>query len=173
MTQPKFAPVRAEDEVRPSLRLAVPPPWTPHRPADYAPSPSSPHVRSTGYRGPDQGYALLLAQRFAERLVLGPGERVADVLAAATAIALRRASLFGRAPVAADVEVALTLFGWLDTAPSDLVAYRRELVAGAAHDYWRQREVADSVPEEALRRPLQAVRSGLSDWRALLGLAAA
>lgn len=173
MTQPKFAPARVEDEVRPSLRLAVPPRWTPHRPADYVPSPSAPRLRSTGYRGPDQGYALLLAQHFADRLVLGPGERAADVLAAAVAVALRRASLFGRAPVAADVEVALTLFGWLDTAPPDLVAHRRELVAGAAHDYWRQRAVADSVPEETLRRSPEAVRSGLSDWRALLGLAAA
>ena len=78
--------------------------------------------------------------------MLEPDEHAEDVLAGAVAIALRRAAIFGRAPVGADIELALRLFKYLvgdeGTWPSsDLVALRRERFAGAAHDYWR-RQVA-------------------------------
>ena len=83
--------------------------------------------------------------------MLEPGEHAEDVLAGAVAIALRRASIFGRAPVAADIELALSLFGYLGradgtAAPSELVEFRRERFAGAAHDYWRRRALADEIP---------------------------
>jgi hypothetical protein len=109
-----------------------------------------------GIPGPDQGYALELARRFEDRLVLEPGEHASDVLAGAVAIALRRAALFGRAPVGADVELPLRLFKYIvdegRTWPSsELVAWRQKHFGGAAHDYWRRRVLADSIPEATLR----------------------
>ncbi len=151
MTQPKFAPILQEDEVRPAYRLGPPAPWRAARPGDLVPGrPAA--VPGGGSPGPDQGYALLLARRFADRLVLRPGERRDDVLAGAVAIALRRASLLGRAPVAADISLALDLFGFLAEAPAGLVAERARLFAGLAHDYSRLRALAASVPEASLRR---------------------
>ncbi len=93
MTQPKFAPILEADEVREVLRLPVPPPWTPHRPADFSPSPDRAAPAEHGRARPDQGYALALAERFEDRLRLSDGEHPDDVLAAAVAIGLRRAAL--------------------------------------------------------------------------------
>lgn len=168
MTQPKFAPIAIEDEVRAAYRLAPPDPWRPRRPADL-PAGRRETVRGGGVPGPDQGYALHLAERLAGRLELGPGEHAEDALAAAVAVALRRAALFGRAPVSGDVELALELFGCLSGAPEDLAAYRRATLSGAAHDYAAQRAIAASVPEETLRSTPAAVRAGRDHWRELLG----
>ena len=173
MTQPKYAPITEDAEVRPAYRLDPPAPWTPHRPAEFVRSASGRSVRraGAGVPGPDQGYALLLAGRFEDRLVLASGELSHDVLAGAVVIALRRAALFGRAPVAADLELALTVFGFLDKASDDLVEFRRRLFDGAAHEYWGQRELAFSVPEATLGRSVAEVNRSLEadpgSWRGL------
>jgi len=169
MTQPKYAPILEADEVRPASRLAPPRAWTPHRPGEIRPG-ARPSGRGLGDPGPDQGYALGLAERFSDRLVLGAGERRDDVLAGAVALAMRRAASFGRAPVSADLEVALGLFGFFGEAPAELLERRRALFAGASHDYWDQRELAQSVPEETLRLSPAAVRAEPENWRALLGV---
>ncbi len=168
MTQPRFAPIAIEDEVRPAYRLAPPAPWSTGRPADPVPGARA-TVRGGGVPGPDQGYALRLAERFSDRLVLGRGEHADDVLAAAVAVALRRASLFGRAPVATDVELALEFYGCLSEAPEGLVAHRRSALAGLSHDYPRRRALAGSVPEEALRSSPETVRASRGRWSELLG----
>jgi len=177
MTQPRFAPILEQHEVREVQRIAPPAPWEPHRPGEFRPGSGARRAPGLGIPGPDQGYALWLADRFRDRLELGPSEHAEDVLAAAVAIALCRASLFGRAPVATDVELALALFGYLasdsgQSAPWDLVEYRRERIAGAAHDYWRRRAVADEVTEAALRmtpRAVDELRDSHRDgWRQLL-----
>src|SRR5487761_2092678 len=118
MTQPKFAPIPIEDEARPAAKLDVPRPWTPHRPGEF--SPTSP-TRQIGIAsaGPDQGYATLLARRFVDRIVLGDDEHLDDALAAGIAVAMRRAALFGRAPVAKDVEVGLASLGFLAAPDAD------------------------------------------------------
>ncbi|MCY4069193.1 MAG: hypothetical protein OXE79_08855 [Acidimicrobiaceae bacterium] len=124
-----------------------------------------------GNHGPDQGYALKLAQRFAGRLFLTTGEREEDALAGCVAVALRRASLFGRAPVMHDLRVALELFGFLGEADLELVAWRRQRFAGAAghHGYHLQRRLADLAPPETLRRTPEAVAAACNkDWRAAL-----
>lgn len=127
-----------------------------------------------GYQGPDQGYALKLAQRFAGRLVLAAGEREDDALAGCVAVALRRASIFGRAPVMHDLRLALELFGFLDEAvDADLVAWRRDQFAGAAghHGYSVKLRLVALVPEEALRLTPAAVAAARGDnWRTPLGL---
>lgn len=167
MTQPKYAPIPIEDEVRPSDHLPPSRPWSPHRPAEFRSRVEARGV-GTGTPGPDQGYGLLLARRFAGRLTLAEGEHEDDVLAGAGVIALRRAALYGRAPVRADLELALRLFGFLDGAelPAELAAERRRLFKGAAHDYWDQRELAASVPDSMLRL-------GVAELQAQPGLALA
>ena len=126
-----------------------------------------------GCQGPDQGYALKLAERFGGRLVLAAGEREDDALAGCCAVALRRASLFGRAPVVHDLRLALELFGFLEDADAALVDWRRPLVAGAAghHGYHVKLRLAELVPEETLRSTPSSVSEACSkDWRAPLGL---
>ena len=126
-----------------------------------------------GNQGPDQGYALKLAERFAGQLVLAPGEREDDALAGCCAVALRRASVFGRAPVMHDLRVALELFGFLDDADADLVAWRRDQFAGAAghHGYHVKLRLAGMVPAETLRRtPAAVVQARNDNWRAPLGI---
>ncbi len=48
------------------------------------------------------------------------------------AIALRRASLFGRAPMIHDLTVAFTLWGYLGEAPAELTSVRKERFAAVA-----------------------------------------
>jgi hypothetical protein len=152
VTQPKFAPILPNDEVRELDKLPPPQRWEPHRPGELPQAPEAARRRGRGAAGPDQGYALLLAERFREHLVLSAGEDEEDVMVGATTVAMRRAALFGRAPVIADLELVLRLLGYLDQAPTEVVlSARRKAVAGIAHDYWLQRQLADAVPDETLR----------------------
>jgi hypothetical protein len=127
-----------------------------------------------GRPGPDQGYALALAGRFRDQLRMADGEHDDDAIAAAVAVALRRASLYGRAPVVHDLALAFNLFGYLDDpvadAPADLVEGRRAAIRGASHDYWEQRGIVDRVPEETLRLTPDVVRSRVAEWRELTGV---
>jgi hypothetical protein len=127
-----------------------------------------------GNQGPDQGYALKLAERFAGRLVLAAGEREDDALAGCVAVALRRASMFGRAPVMHDLRVALELFGFLDeAADAELVAWRRDRFGGAAghHGYHVRLSLADLAPAETLRlTPAAAAEARIENWCTPLGL---
>ena len=153
------------------------PPYVPHAPGKAAPHYTSPPQRQGGWRadrpgeladgpqpagtgfghqGPDQGYALRLARDFAPRLELQVGEKPGDVIAGCVMVALKRASLFGRAPVTADLQVAFDHWGYLDArAPIEVVASRRELFAGAGgHDGYPVRSrIADEVSPGALGAP--------------------
>jgi hypothetical protein len=165
MTQPKFSPIAAEDEVRSAYRLETPRPWVPHRPGEVAKAlPGRPGGRGTP--GPDQGYALGLASRLRERLVMAEGEHAGSVLAGGVALALVRAASFGRAPVLGDIEVALALFCFFSPAPAELVERRRQLFDGVSHDYRRQRQLVDAVPLSSLRLTKEVV--SLTPWQQLL-----
>lgn len=168
MTQPKFAPISIEDQVRDAYRLRTPEPWVPDRPADYRPG-VPPQGRGFGVAGPDQGYALLLARRLEGRLSLVQGELLEDALGACAAIAMRRAAVFGRAPVLADLEMAFTLAGYLGDPPAELVAWRAVHLKGLSHDRWGERELAAAVPEPTLRLTPAAVGGRIGEWRELLG----
>jgi hypothetical protein len=125
-----------------------------------------------GSAGPDQGYALRLARLMSDRLRMVPGEHLEDVIAGAVEVAMKRASLFGRAPVRADVEVAVTLWGFLGDPPDDeLVVLRRGMFAQASHHYDARRSIVDQVPSSTLLLSLADVQAGMrTDWRALLGV---
>ncbi|HMK62898.1 MAG TPA: hypothetical protein VK386_04695 [Acidimicrobiales bacterium] len=168
MTQPSYVPITEADQVRGAYRLRTPLPWRADRVADLR-TPGQPRGREMGVPGPDQGYALFLAERlFRERLELTPGVTAADALTGATEVASARAALFGRAPVAGDVEMALQLFGFLGDAPAELVTWRDRLFQAASHHYEQRRRIVDAVPVTTLRMTTEKVRARLSDWQALV-----
>jgi len=167
MAAPQYVPVPLPR--KPRLGEAIPParPWRATRPADLAHG--QPVGLKLGRPGPDQGYALVLARRFDDRLQLAEGEHAEDVVAGCLGVALNRAALFGRAPVIHDLELAFTLWGFVGDAPADLVAFRKPLFSGAAHHYWEQRAIVDIVPDETVRLTPAEVRARLPEWRTLLG----
>jgi hypothetical protein len=168
MAAPEHVPSNLGSQPRRGLPLPPARSWRPDRPADLGPA--QPRGPRLGTPGPDQGYALRLAERFSERLELAEGETEHDAVAGCVAVALRRASLFGRAPVIHDLTLAFTLWGFLGQAPADLVAYRTPMFQAAAHHYEDQRDIAHAVPEEVLRAPHAATLARYpSEWRALLG----
>ena len=157
-----YVPVSPEDAPRQSV--AIPPArgWKASRPGDIDPEVGV-GCRGVlfGTPGPDSGYALVLAERFRDRIKAVAPETADDAEALAAGLAMRRAALFGRAPVVSDLEVALRLFGWLDDPPPELVEWRRFAVAGVEHDYARRLALIDAVPEEFLRRPLRLTDADL------------
>ena len=150
----------------------VPEEWRADRPGDL--TGRQPTGAGLGYQGPDQGYSLLLANRLRPELVAQPHESIDDAVAGGNAIAMRRASMFGRAPVIYDLRIAFTIWGWFDTGPPDeLVLLRRQAFSGVAdtlHHYDLLRDLADSAPEATLRStPAEVARRYPAEWRQLLG----
>src|SRR6516162_1955497 len=125
--------------------------WFADRPGDL--SGRQPLGPRLGYPGPDQGFVLKLARQFEDRLVLVEGERHDDVIAGCAAVALKRASLFGRAPVVHDLTAAFTIWGYLSTADAELLRLRQPLFEEVSnpHHYMELRRIADLVPQAVLR----------------------
>lgn len=173
MAAPQFVPAPASSPRSYSSPDHVPTGWTGGRPAELRGR--QPHGDRLGHPGPDQGYGLLLARRYIPKLKLQPGEHVADAVQGCLGVALRRAALFGRAPMVHDFTVAFTVFGFLDpTPPAELLAFRREAFEGVehvAHHYAEARAIADVVPLETLRMTHQQVSAAYpAQWRTLLAL---
>jgi hypothetical protein len=168
MAAPEYVPTTKEQQPRRGLGLPPARPWTAARPGELGAE--QPDGRTFGSQGPDQGYALVLANRFRDRLVLD-GVSADDAVAGCLGVALRRASLFGRAPVIHDLDIAFRIWGFLGHAEPELLAVRNPRFEAAAHHYWDQRAIVDQVPEATLRMTHQEVASMYpAQWRALLGL---
>jgi len=169
---PEYVPQPAIQHVRSySSPPRRPGSWRSERPGDL--HGSQPRGDQLGAPGPDQGYIYVLARRFDGRLQLTPGEHATDAVAGCVGVALKRASIYGRAPVMADLTVAFTVWGFLREAPQELVDLRRPLFAEIAnpHHYAEQRRVVDMVPESTLRTtPQEAAEAHQRDWRGLLSL---
>jgi hypothetical protein len=173
MAVPRFAPTAPTDRPR-SYRSpeVVPESWTPDRPgAVEGFQPDGPRL---GAPGPDQGFALRIAERLRPTLHLTPREHPDDAIRGCLGVALRRASLFSRAPVVHDLTIAFTIWGYLDgDPPPDLVALRQPLFEGlrrVTHHYAEARVVADMVPETTLRMtPADVAAAYPSRWRELVG----
>ena len=154
MAAPEFVPVEPLTEVRtyesPPRR---PDPWLADRPGDLVGR--QPLGERLGVPGPDQGYALKLAdEQFRPRLILGDVS-ADDAIAGCLGIALKRASLFGRAPTAHDLRVAFTIWGFLDLSPApELVGLREAWFAEVAHPYHyaEARRIVDAVDDDVLSR---------------------
>ncbi|MEP7045115.1 MAG: hypothetical protein ABI949_00470 [Ilumatobacteraceae bacterium] len=174
MAAPKFAPVSPVDDSRvygsPDI---VPGSWKPNRPGDLIGF--QPEGARLGYQGPDQGFALKIAHGFLARLQMQPGEHAADAVQGCLGVALRRASIFSRAPVVHDLTIAFTIWGFLDAnPPPELKVERRRLFEGVSntlHHYDEARLLADMVPESTLRMtPAQVAAAYPGRWKELLGV---
>lgn len=172
MAAPEFVPVKPLADVRvyesPPRRSD---PWHADRPGDL--DGRQPIGDGLGVPGPDQGYALKLAEEvFGPRLATGSVDK-ADAIAGCLGIALKRAAIFGRAPTAHDLRVAFTIWGFLDDAPHKvLVALREQWFAGVAHPhhYLEARRIVDAVSEDVLRRSPADIETtyAAGDWQALI-----
>jgi len=143
--------------------------WRADRPADFADEHRQPQGDRLGSPGPDQGYALKLARLLEPELRLQSGEHARDALAGIVGVALKRASVLGRAPVIHDLRIAATLFGFLDGSPDPvLVRLRRELFEEVDHfhHYVELRRLVDLVPADVLRQtPEQVAARYEAGWR--------
>lgn len=172
MSAPKHAPTPVLDAVRTySSPDVVPAPWSNDRPTDI--EGFQPAGERLGYQGPDQGYGLMLANRLRHRLHPGDGVSTEDAIRGCLNIALKRASLFGRAPVIHDLTMAFTMWGFFEpNPPHDLVVRRTELFegVGSVHHYKEGRAIADLVPDATLRMtPAAVAASWTAAWRTLTG----
>jgi hypothetical protein len=167
MAAPEYVPNTRDQQPRRGLPLPASRAWMAVRPGELrAEQPEGPTL---GHPGPDQGYALKLAARFVDRLELG-GTTADDAVAGCLGVGLHRASLFGRAPVIHDLDIAFRVWGFLGGAPAELVTLRTPLFQSAAHHYAAQRAIVDHVPEETLRSTHQDVaRRFPGEWRVLVG----
>lgn len=174
MGAPEYVPLKPATKVRSySSPPRRPGSWRAQRPGELVGR--QPEGERLGTPGPDPGYALTLAGRFGDSLQLHDGESRSDVLSGAAAIAMKRAGLFGRAPVSADVELALVVWGYLDANVEEaLVELRQEWFAeihAQQHHYMERRRVADAVSEELLRRSPAEIKAAYeADWRSCLDL---
>ena len=167
MSAPSYVP----NDANRGARVYASPPrrsgsWMADRPGEL--TGRQPEGVRLGSPGPDQGFVLRIAQRLADALVLGDGEHRGDAVAAVSAVALKRASLFGRAPVVHDVRAAIEILGFGANASSDLADWRRVAIEEAhhPHHYPKLRAIADAVPADVLHRPLDAiVADARADWR--------
>ena len=122
-----------------------------------------------GSQGPDQGFVWKLVKVFEDKLELEDGEYKGDVNAGCTGVALKRASLFHRAPVVHDLRIAYTLFGFLDETPDpELVAFRKEAFAEVHYSfhYFERRAIVDMISDDVLTQtPDQVASRYNADWR--------
>lgn len=158
MAAPQFVPTapvqRARRYTSAPWRTPV---WVADRPGDFGGR--QPEGDQLGTPGPDQGYALTLAEHFRGKLHLAPGESEDDAIAGAVAVALKRAALFGRAPVIHDVRIGLSLWGFLEQPTDEVLARRRDLFEGChqVHHYEKLRSIADAIDPELLHRPVSQI----------------
>lgn len=167
MPQPDYVPMTRADEVRPAERMPVPDRWAASRPGEVL-NGGPPLGKRFGNPGPDQGFGLKLARHLGPSLQLSGHEHLDDAVSGCLAVGLKRAALFGRAPVIHDFELAYTLWGFLGSPPPELVTYRKGLFQGAHHDYWIQRDIADRTPEIAIRLTPADAAARIGEWRTLL-----
>lgn len=173
MAAPKFAPtpptIHARSYASPEH---VPADWESDRPGDIEGyQPLGPRL---GDPGPDQGYALKVARQLRPKLQLQPGENADDAIRGCLGVALRRASMFSRAPMVHDLTIAFTIWGFLDDQPpAELVELRGEMFEGLRltnHHYAEGRAVADLPPDATLRMtPAEIADAYPGDWRSLVG----
>jgi hypothetical protein len=142
---------RNETNLPPGVHLPAARSWRADRPGDLV---GANHTGNLlGRPGPNVGFALSLAHRASDRIVLGPHEAAEDALAVVAEVSMKRASSFGRGPTSGDVELAMDLLGYRGDADAGFVAWRARQVHGADHEYGPRRRLVDAVPEAALRTP--------------------
>lgn len=159
MAAPEFvptSPTARRSYVSPERRAGS---WMADRPGEL--EGRQPEGERLGSPGPDQGYVVHLTDTLRDTLHLGSHEHEVDALAAVAAVGLKRASLFGRAPVIHDVQAAVVALGFDVEPPTGDAAERRRLRLEEAHHphfYDKLRDIVDEIGPEWLHRPLAAIQ---------------
>jgi len=161
---------RQEPNLAPGVHMPPARAWRADRPGDLGAI--QPKGAFLGSPGPNVGYALNLANRARDRMRLEPGEHAEDAISVVAALAMKRASTFGRGPTVNDVDFALELMGYLGDAPDDVLAWRPGVVRAAAHEYSVQRAVVDTVSTGLLRLPITELPEHLAIVREAMARAA-
>lgn len=160
-----------EDLPRPSATTSPARRWTPRRPGEMNSPVEVPWGGAYGTTGPDTGYAMrLVRQRDIPHVV---GEDHHSVETAIVTLAGARASSYGRAPIGQDVDVAMTLLGYMaDGMPAELMealrVARGPQIANIGHDAGRERGVAAAVPLDVLISSLDSIRSRMAAGEQLI-----
>ena len=167
MAAPEFVPTATGTLRAYSSPLRRPGSWLADRPGEL--DGRQPAGERLGSPGPDQGYVVVLGKTLVGALQLASGEHESDALAAVQAVALKRASLFGRAPVIHDLTAAVSLLGFGSAPPSGDAADRRRLALEEAHHphyYDKLRDIVDRIDADTLHRPLSAIVADgtVIDW---------
>jgi hypothetical protein len=145
--------------------------WRPQRPGELTTPDEVPWGGAFGTTGPDTGYALRLVR--GRNLVLAPSENRHNAEVGIVALAGARASYFGRAPIARDVDVAIMILGLTaEGIPSamleSLARDRVKWLAGLGHDPAKARALVASVPIENLAAPLEDLRARMAAGERLI-----
>lgn len=167
-----FVPERLDEEPRqepnlpPGVKMPAPRRWFANRPGDI---PAGwPSGRLLGSPGPNIGYALTLANRVRDQFALAAHEHIEDAVAVVAEIAMRRAALFGRAPVMPDVQFAMQIMGYRGGADPEFVQWRVRADQGAHHNYYERRALVDAIPVDILRLVPSALPTHLDEARQAL-----
>ncbi|MEA3215007.1 MAG: hypothetical protein QOJ19_1163 [Acidimicrobiia bacterium] len=172
MSAPEYVPIKPAATARSySSPPRRPDPWLAVRPGDLG-GDGQPFGERYGTPGPDQGYVYKLLHLFETKIYLTEDEAWEDARVGAAMVALKRAAMFGRAPVVHDVTVGFGVWGFFEPdPPAELLPIRRRYFATISHPahYTERLAVADAVPPEVLRRPhTEIVEKARTDWRSLL-----
>jgi hypothetical protein len=167
-----FVPERLDEEPRqepnlpPGVKMPAARQWVANRPGDLPAG--QPAGKLLGSPGPNVGYALTLANRVRDQFAIAPHEHLDDAVAVVAEVAMRRAALFGRAPVMRDIEFGAYIMGYTGDDAPDFVAWRVRAVQGAHHNYYERRALVDAIPVDVLRLVPAALPEHLAEARAAL-----
>ena len=145
MGQQPNVEIDPSDLPRPIAEPDPPKRWRPTRPGVIVAPQQMPWGGAFGTPGPDAGYALKLV-RSADL-----PDRTAGLESVLAAIMAARASLFGRAPVPEDLEVAKILVGFGEGLPADFLERRGRWVEATAHEPSPGRMAVSEIDLELLR----------------------
>ena len=141
--------------------------WKADRPGDLGVG--QPGGKLFGTPGPNVGYAVSLAHRQRDAWTLGSHEYLGDASAVVGEIAMKRAAQYGRAPVKADIDIAVVLLGYDGEVDAAWVERRSAMVHDADHHYGPRRAAVDQVPETLLKSSPVEIRANVASWRASIG----
>ncbi len=158
MSQPNYVASPKHQTELGLVELPVSHSWVRPRVGTITPTDRSKR-RLVGAPCPGEGYAFKLVRERSGKLELAEGEEHEDVLVGLAVIVGKRAGLFGRSPIAYDVDFFMKLFGFDGTADASLAEFRKMFFKGAAHSYVVQRQLADALPESTLKMTADALSS--------------
>jgi hypothetical protein len=114
-----------------------------------------PRGKGFGTPGPDTGWAKRIVRHM-------EGDIDPDLHHVLVALMSARASMFGRAPIPEDLEVAKLLCGIGEGLPLELSARRKTWLAAVPHEKSKGKSAVDEVENDLLRQKPAAVRQTLT-----------